>query len=75
MKASLSPTPSQIDQLSPWAQLAFLRDRQRESRVSHVHMPRLILRGRREHLRALRAAEMAAWEAAGAKSASKPPGA
>lgn len=73
MKAALSPAPSKLDQLSPWAQLAVLRDRHRGTRIPYAHMPRLILRGRREHLRALRAAEMAAWEAGDAKGVSNHP--
>jgi hypothetical protein len=51
--------------LPPWQQLALLARAVKPRCADRVLRPRIVLRGNRNYLRQLRAAEMAAWEAAG----------
>lgn len=65
MKNNLNSIPfAETAALPPWQQLAALERDHYAKRFRFGRQPRLILRGNRDYLRSLRAAEMVAWEAA-----------
>lgn len=55
-------TVTGLKQLPPWQQLRLLRQRRPRSCPADGGYPTLELRGDRAYLRALRAAELTAWE-------------